>query len=213
MFPAPSDLIGIASAHRQLLADVSAWGDVEMALASGLPGWSRGHVLTHLARNADSFLRLLTAAGRGEVADQYPGGVAQREGDIERGSTRPATEVLADLATACEVVETAFADADEASWSGSGRGLASPPVFELSELPLRRWREVEVHRGDLGGQLTWRSWSEAYVAREIPVALGKLASRLGGQRWERPDNVTDHELLAWLFGRHRVAQWPTLTAW
>ncbi|MET0910545.1 MAG: maleylpyruvate isomerase N-terminal domain-containing protein, partial [Ilumatobacteraceae bacterium] len=44
-------------------------------LPSLLPGWTRGHVLTHIARNADSFVRLLEAAGRGEVVTQYAGGV------------------------------------------------------------------------------------------------------------------------------------------
>jgi maleylpyruvate isomerase len=213
MRPDPADLTGISSAHRQLIADVARWGDTDLAAPSLLPGWSRGHVLTHLARNADSFVHLLHAAARGEIADQYPGGLAQREGDIERGSTRPADVVLGDLADACAAVETAFADADESAWAGSGRGLATPPDFNMMGLPLRRWREVEVHRGDLGGELTWRNWSDAYVERELPVQLDRVGTRLEGQLWERPAAVTDHEVLAWLLGRNPVSQWPTLTPW
>ena len=39
-----------------------------------LPGWTRGHVLTHLARNADSQRHVLEAAVRGAPAERYPGG-------------------------------------------------------------------------------------------------------------------------------------------
>ena len=56
------------------------------ALPSLLPEWTRGHVLTHIARNADSFVRVLEAARRGEVVTQYEGGVAGRNADIEAGA-------------------------------------------------------------------------------------------------------------------------------
>ena len=40
---------------------------------------------------------MLEAAARGEVAAQYPGGMAQREADIEAGAGRPAAELVADV--------------------------------------------------------------------------------------------------------------------
>ena len=42
-----------------------------MAGPSLLPGWSRGHVLTHLARNADGAVNLLTWARTGVETPQY----------------------------------------------------------------------------------------------------------------------------------------------
>ena len=56
---------------------------------SPLPGWTRGHVLAHWARNADGQTRRVQAAMRGEVTAQYPGGDAQRQADIETGAAAP----------------------------------------------------------------------------------------------------------------------------
>ena len=62
------------------LADTLAWGadgaahlrglmmrmgDDAFAAPSALPGWSRAHVLTHVARNADAMINLLTWARTG----------------------------------------------------------------------------------------------------------------------------------------------------
>ena len=56
------------AAHRRLLASASEMTDAECRAPSLLPGWSRGHVLAHWARNADGQTRMLLAAARGEVA-------------------------------------------------------------------------------------------------------------------------------------------------
>ncbi|MBV8542204.1 MAG: maleylpyruvate isomerase N-terminal domain-containing protein, partial [Pseudonocardiales bacterium] len=61
-----------------------------------LPGWSRGHVVTHLARNAEGLCRLLTWARTGIETPMYPS-VQERDADIEAGSGRDRTEQLDDL--------------------------------------------------------------------------------------------------------------------
>ena len=53
-------------------------------------------MLTHIARNADSMVRVLDAAERGEVVDRYPGD--SRNDGIEAGSARPAAAQVADVA-------------------------------------------------------------------------------------------------------------------
>lgn len=40
------------------------------------PGWNRGHVLTHLVRNADSFVNLSTSARTSEDIPQYASSAA-----------------------------------------------------------------------------------------------------------------------------------------
>ena len=60
-----------------------------------LPGWSRGHVITHLARNADGLGRLLDWGATGVPQAQYPSQDA-RDADIESGAGRPAAALLAD---------------------------------------------------------------------------------------------------------------------
>ena len=85
------DIDRVAEAHAALddhLDAMSGSSGADPALPSLLPEWTRGHVLTHIARNADSFVRVLEAARRGEVVTQYEGGVASRNADIEAGASR-----------------------------------------------------------------------------------------------------------------------------
>ena len=90
-------LAGATASHRGLDEMLSGLGDsLDPAAPSLLPGWTVGHVLTHIARNADSMVRVLDAAERGEVAERYPGD--SRNAGIEAGSGRPASAQVADVA-------------------------------------------------------------------------------------------------------------------
>jgi maleylpyruvate isomerase len=105
---------GCAVAHQRLLGALENLTDDQCREDSFLPAWSRGHVLTHLARNADSHVNLLQAAVRGEVGEQYPS-AEKRNGDIESGSTRSAEELVMDLRLSIYGLEAAWASANE--WS------------------------------------------------------------------------------------------------
>ncbi len=70
--------------------------DDEARQPSRLPGWTRGHVMTHLARNADGLRNLAEGAIAGEERAMYPS-AEQREADIEAGSGRPAAELHTDI--------------------------------------------------------------------------------------------------------------------
>src|SRR4051794_11621167 len=48
-------LAGVTESHRRLFADIDGLTDAQARAASNLPDWTVGHVLTHIARNADSF--------------------------------------------------------------------------------------------------------------------------------------------------------------
>ncbi|MHB1928527.1 MAG: maleylpyruvate isomerase N-terminal domain-containing protein, partial [Acidimicrobiales bacterium] len=88
----PDDAIELCvAAHHRLLGTVGHLGDEHIGAPSRLPHWTVGHVLTHLARNADGHVVRLEGALRGEDVRRYPGGVEQRDADIEAGASRPAT--------------------------------------------------------------------------------------------------------------------------
>ena len=84
-----ADLAGMRAAQDALVARTEDITDAEARAPSRLPGWSVGHVLTHIARNGDSVARRLEGVARGEIVDQYPGGYEGRAADIERGRTGP----------------------------------------------------------------------------------------------------------------------------
>ena len=146
----------------------------DVRLPSLLPGWTVGHVLTHVARNADSFVRMLEGVERGEIVDQYEGGVGARAADIEAGAGRPAGELVHDVRGTIWRFE-GHGRADQRRGTGRRGSFGDGPV---DGLPFRRWREVEVHHADLGlPGFTFADWSSAYVRRELQRELMTWRSR------------------------------------
>lgn len=178
----------VKKSHARLVGTLSGLSDDDARRPSLLPGWTVGHVLTHLARNADSHVRLLEAASRGEVADQYAGGDTQRAADIEAGAGRPAAALVADVTESAARLERTWDATPEEAWR-TGVVRMSSGVWPAADLPFRRWREVEVHHVDLGLAYTPADWPDAYVEAELSRTLGGLP---GGDR---------RRLLAWLVGR------------
>lgn len=205
-------------ATGRLLRTVSNMRPDQIGEPSLLPGWTRGHVLAHVARNADALVRLLEGAREGRQADMYPGAEA-RERDIEAGSGRPPEEQAADLEATAERLNEAVRGMSKKTWSfeikhPSGR------VFPAARIPWMRLAEVEYHHVDLDLAYTPAEWPQPFVAEEVeklvarfaadeelpPVLLRDTAtgeeSRIGaaaGPAVTAQGSASD--LLAWLSGR------------
>jgi maleylpyruvate isomerase len=200
---------GVAAAHQRLLAHldaaVSGPTGLDVAAPAALPGWTRGHVLTHLARNADSLVRLVEAAVRGEVGVQYPGGAEQRNREIDDGAVRRADVIVDDVRRSIWRLESAWVQCTPEAWSGTGSTARGDVA--IADLPFRRWREVEVHHVDVGIGHTIDDWSAEYVRRELrlqemawraarPIGLGTLPAKAL--------EVSPAHRLAWLLGRSSI---------
>ena len=197
---------GCAAAHQHLLAALENLTDDDCRQDSLLPNWSRGHVLTHLSRNADSHVNLLQAAVKGEVGEQYAS-AEQRNGDIERGSTRSAEELVMDLRLSIYGLEAAWASANEKAWSGQGRTLRGN-VIEMSSLVFLRWREVEIHHADLNLGLGYDDLTPLYVRLELDQQIMLWRSRKPMGMTDLPEiakKLSPSQRLAWLMGRVEVA--------
>jgi maleylpyruvate isomerase len=187
---------GCAAAQAALLDDIVDLSDDVARRPSRLPGWTVGHVLTHIARNADSLVWRLEGAARGELRDQYPGGLEQRRRDIEEGAGRSAPELVRDVRETAETVERVMAGLSPAAWDAPSR-TSRGVVEDSRDAVLSRWREVVVHHGDLGlGQVPLPpALVEVWLPRELP----RLA--------ERSDPAA---LLSWVIGRGEP---PVLAPW
>ncbi|CAN5561198.1 maleylpyruvate isomerase family mycothiol-dependent enzyme [soil metagenome] len=204
------DVRGAVAAHECLLASLKFLTDAEARSASLLPDWTVGHVLTHIARNADGFVLMVEAANRGEIGMQYPGGLEGRNADIENGATRSAAELTADVSASCERLEAAWAGTTPAGWDGTGQTLiGSVPI---NALPFRRWREAAVHHADCGFEhggvsFSWRDWPSDYVRLELEQMTMLWASRKPMGLTALPARalaVDDRQRLAWLMGRATI---------
>jgi maleylpyruvate isomerase len=167
------------AAHGRMWTSASMMTEDDCRAPSLLPGWSRGHLLTHWARNADGQTRMLLAAMRGEIAAQYPGGDEQREADIEAGAARPVRLILHDARAAVDRVEDAWRRVLPEAWS-------RPTSARVGQRPAwrsvwARWRETEVHHVDLNVGYEHDHWPAEFVGLMLPRMLPTLDSRLAGE--------------------------------
>ncbi|HEY2813465.1 MAG TPA: maleylpyruvate isomerase family mycothiol-dependent enzyme [Acidimicrobiales bacterium] len=207
------DIRGAAGAQAQLDAAIAGLDDDTTARASQLPGWTVGHVLSHVARNADSHTRRSEAATRGERVEQYVGGYEGRAAEIDAGAARPANEIVDDVRSSAERLMHAWASLPDDAWS-----FVSPDVGgqerPLRVLPSRRWQELEVHAVDLGIGITHRDWSEEFVEASLPRLRPTLDARLPKAATAPAPGVLDErDELAWLYGRLQRDDLPTLAPW
>lgn len=196
---------GMAVAHAALNDVVASLDDDTMRGPSLLANWTVGHVLTHVARNAEALRLVVEGAAAGEVRAMYPGGATQRNGDIEAGSGRTAAAIAHDVRSSSAALEAVLDGLDESGWRGEGTApFGSLPIHDV---PHRRWREVEVHLTDLGVGPAWRDWSAAFVRSELRVMNMLWNSRLPMGMAGLPEAalaVDEHHRLAWLLGRATI---------
>jgi maleylpyruvate isomerase len=132
----------------RLLQSVAGLDDTDLRAPSLLPGWTRGHVLTHVARNADALCNVVTSAITGENVPMYVSTEA-RNADIENGSGRSPADLEADIESSAERLLALLADVpmerlDAMVPTGRGWDLA------VRDVPRMRLREVCYHHVDLG---------------------------------------------------------------
>jgi maleylpyruvate isomerase len=198
MFDPQPDLRRLRAAQACLDQRISGLTDDDVRQPCLLPGWSVGHLLNHIARNADSVLRRLHGAARDEIVDQYPGGPAGRAAEIEAGAGTGAKELIADVAATSRALEQAAMDLTEPAWDRLGRTVDGE-LLPVSALLASRIKEVEIHHVDLGLGYQPSDWPADFVEARLAVELPGLLAR-----------TTPADLLAWLIGR---GQPPDLTPW
>ncbi|MFF7455312.1 maleylpyruvate isomerase family mycothiol-dependent enzyme [Kitasatospora sp. NPDC008115] len=163
----------VEESTRHLLHSAAELKPDAVAEPSALPGWTRGHVLAHLARNADSLVNLLDGARTGTDIPQYASPDARNQ-DIEEGAPRPADVQLADLRATDERFTAAAALLPAEAWAAEVRH-SSGLVFPASDIPWKRMAEVEYHHVDLGAGYTPAHWPAEFASAEFRRLGGKLA--------------------------------------
>ncbi|MEU2436286.1 maleylpyruvate isomerase family mycothiol-dependent enzyme [Streptomyces rubradiris] len=180
------DLACVREATDRLLTAVAALDNAALGGPSRLPGWSRGHVLTHLARNADALVNVLE--GRPMYAS-----TEARDADIEKGAPRPVEVQAADVRDSAARFQAAgdvLAD-----WTRTVE-LRNGVTDSASRVPFRRWVEVALHHVDLGIGYELEDLPAEFVER----VTGFLAERFSGHPGVPATRLTDGTR-AWTTGR------------
>jgi maleylpyruvate isomerase len=163
---------------ERVVATLEGLGEAELRGPSALPGWSRGHVATHIARNADSLWNLLESARTGVEIPQYPS-LERRNADLDAGAGRTCAELVADVRATAERFAEQAARLPEEVWNApvkAMQGWAHPAWYTV----YRRWNEVEVHHADLAAGYGAADWPDSYVRWAAPATLADMAALPGG---------------------------------
>ena len=177
----------IDHATQRLLGTARIITEPDLRASSLLPGWTRAHVLGHLARDADAMRNLLVSARTGQDRPAYASADVRQAG-IEHSASLRAGELVADLAASAMALRTVARQLPDDGWQVPVRILDSAP-FPAAQLLTRRLVEVELHHCDLGAGYAPADWPAAFAAME-------LAEPMRSQRRDRLESTRTAEPLA-----------------
>lgn len=148
-----SDALESLDRHTELLLATARDLD-DLRTASLCVGWTRGHVLTHVARNAEGLAAMVRAAVDGTGETMYAGD-EQRDAQIEAGARRPLDEQVAEVARTAAELATALRrlgpDHADLRLERTPGGMR----VRIGNLPRMRLREVVYHHVDLAAGFTF----------------------------------------------------------
>ncbi len=212
-------LLQLRPATADLADAIDGLSDEDVRAPSPLPGWTRGHVLTHLARNAEGGTRLLEWARTGVPSYEYES-VAARAAAIEQGADRPAAALVADVRSSADGFFAAADGMPAQAWQRTVRWTTGHETDAALVVPMRLG-EVLIHHVDLDIGYRPGDWPAAFVSDYLDRAVSALRGHAewpGAVRMEATDTGRVHEvgnmtsassvlagpeyaLLAWLLGR------------
>lgn len=229
------DLDDLAAAGQRLVRSVDGLHGDDWRAPSLLPGWSRAHVVAHLALNGEALRDVL----RGEVDhERVPMYASQeeRDRDIEELATaEPSALRERLLATLTEFSDAALAVPREV-WERRFERTPGGQTLPLLVAPVMRLREIEIHHVDLDLDYSPDDWPQAFAELVVDGMVRRLAPEEGFRiapldttnSWD-VDGVDDDPAVVtgpvahvawWLTGRDPSAQvtcsrgdLPTIQPW
>lgn len=176
---------------------------------SQLPGWTRKHLVGHVAANADALGNLLSWAETGVEKRMYAS-TEQRNADIEAAATRPAEELRSWYHRGAAELDEAMDRLAPEQWEHEVI-TAQLVARKANDVPWMRAREVFIHAVDLGVGITFADLPDDFLialAGEIRAKRGLSDDDLRGVTGSLP------EVAAWLAGRpHSLVDAPELGPW
>ena len=170
--------------------------EAALGAPSALPGWTRRHLLAHVAANAGALGNLVHWAATGEPTPMYSSPGARAAG-IEGGAQLPDAELGAWLRRAARALDDAMAALSDEQWQAPVQ-TAQGRTVPATEVPWLRAREVYVHAVDLATGLSFAELPTGFRTALCDDVVAKRASAQPsgpalvlealdtGGRWELP---------------------------
>ncbi|MCV2394018.1 maleylpyruvate isomerase family mycothiol-dependent enzyme [Actinotalea sp. M2MS4P-6] len=206
----------IERTHERVRTTIEGLTDDDVRAASRLPGWTRGHVLAHLAGfGAAAERQVLRALEGADPGEFYDGGRPGRDAAIEAGASAGAAEHVTRVEAAMDRMEGLLDLLDE---DVLRRRTAFKDGLPVEAVVLAWWREFSIHLTDLdlGAEHTlWgpelREHLVAFLSPRVPDGTQldleptdvDEPRRLGQGRVLRVRGAAN-DLVAWLAGREPI---------
>jgi maleylpyruvate isomerase len=178
------------AAMQRLIDEARIMTSSDLQAPSLLPGWSRAHVLSHLARGADAMRKLLTGARAGQDRPAYTSPQA-RDADIDRSAAAEAEDLVDDLVASAMALRTVARQLPDTAWRYQVQMLDSGH-FPASRLLAWRLAEVELHHCDLGIGYGHDQWSAVFAAMELDEPM--RSQRTERLSYLQPESVRDRSM-------------------
>ncbi|GAA2344965.1 hypothetical protein GCM10010170_030870 [Dactylosporangium salmoneum] len=188
-----------------LTTQVAALDEQAMTEPSALPGWTRKHLVAHVAANAGALGNLVRWARTGERTPMYSS-AGQRNAGIDSGAKLSAAQLATWMHRSARNLAAAMDALTADQWRAevvTAQGRTVP----ATQIPWLRAREVCVHAVDLGTGLTFAGLPDGF--------LSALAADIQAKRGLAgvPDGPLP-EVVAYLAGRpHSLAGAADLGPW
>jgi maleylpyruvate isomerase len=173
----------MAHGTKLFLDTITGLNSTSFELPSALPGWTRKHLVAHVAANAEALGNLVHWAGTGEPTPMYSSPDA-RAREIEAGSTLPAHQLVGWATKSAKDLGGAMSRLTSEQWHTpvmTTQGRTVP----ATEIPWLRAREVFVHFvdldtgrsfADLPGDFLTALQEDIIIKRgDVPGLAGRLA--------------------------------------
>lgn len=187
--------LGFVATGTKLCADaVAGLDETAFAAPSLLPGWTRKHVVAHLAANAEALMRLLHWARTGKRTPMYAS-AEQRNADIEAGALRSGSALAQWFSDSAARLDESLSTMPDDAWAAE---VVTAQGRTVSQVPWMRSREVLVHAVDLGTGAGFADLPEGFLALLSAEIRAKRAAS-GEQVGELVGSLAD--VTAYLAGR------------
>jgi maleylpyruvate isomerase len=170
-------LLWMGSGTDLLTRAVDALPDDALRAPSALPGWSRAHVVAHVARNAEALTRLATWARTGIETPMYPSR-DHRAAEIESSAQAPVDVLRAELVSTAAELDAALGALDATTWHAEVRSALGRPI-PAAEIPWMRVREVWLHAVDLDAGVSVADLDPGVVDSLLDDSAGTLSRAEG----------------------------------
>lgn len=176
----------------RLMDTVKAMDEESVRAPSLCQGWSRAHLLSHLARNADAVGRLVHWASTGEETPMYAS-PESRDADIESGAANTVADLEGDVESSADRLLEGLMTMTPGGTGVTVRVRGDHPMAS-HELPLTRAYEVVLHHLDLDTGYTLDGADPALLDRLAHEAVRRLTGRHAAALTLRTDTGTTYEV-------------------